>query len=283
MHHIWSRAPLAATLIRCRSALFGHRPDPPAFARADDDGQEHDVALVALEVVGVAAADPSPLCLLLAEPVNQVALDELGLASPNSEMTPIGLAVMARVGAQLGDVAEDVVGFGRVGVGSGFPVAIGDVNVDDTLPGSVRGLFAKREDGAAVGELVGELDDLRRAAEVLAEHDDAVRLPGTSAAPVRPARAPRPGCPLFAGFALLETQWQGVPQLWGQTPGIDFTLADRVRGQDSVHTQWVMDKGPELSCRGRAWIVRPDAWWIATPTLRPHAAFISESVTQAHS
>ena len=47
-------------VIRCRCALFGHRPDPPAFARGDDDGQEHDVALVDLEVVGVAAADPPP-------------------------------------------------------------------------------------------------------------------------------------------------------------------------------------------------------------------------------
>lgn len=48
--------------------------------------------------------------------------------------------------------------------------------------------------------------------------------------------------PLFAGFALLETQWQGVPQLWVQTPRIDFTLADRVSGLDGVHAQWVMDK-----------------------------------------
>jgi ribosomal protein S18 acetylase RimI-like enzyme len=48
--------------------------------------------------------------------------------------------------------------------------------------------------------------------------------------------------PLFAGFALLETQWQGVPQLWVQTPRIDFTLADRVKGRDGVHAQWVMDK-----------------------------------------
>ena len=48
--------------------------------------------------------------------------------------------------------------------------------------------------------------------------------------------------PLFAGFALLETQWQGIPQLWVQTPGVDFTLADRVRGRDGVHAQWVMSK-----------------------------------------
>jgi GNAT superfamily N-acetyltransferase len=47
---------------------------------------------------------------------------------------------------------------------------------------------------------------------------------------------------LFAGFALLETQWQGVPQLWIQTPRVDFTLADRVKGRDGVHAQWVMDK-----------------------------------------
>jgi len=33
-----------------------------------------------------------------------------------------------------------------------------------------------------------------------------------------------------AGFALLETQWQDTPQLWVQTPRIDFTLADRVSG-----------------------------------------------------
>jgi GNAT superfamily N-acetyltransferase len=48
--------------------------------------------------------------------------------------------------------------------------------------------------------------------------------------------------PLFAGFALLETQWQDVPQLWVQTHGIDFALADRVKGRDGVHAQWVMDK-----------------------------------------
>jgi GNAT superfamily N-acetyltransferase len=48
--------------------------------------------------------------------------------------------------------------------------------------------------------------------------------------------------PLFAGFALLETQWQSVPQLWVQTPRVDFTLADRVRDRDGVHAQWVMSK-----------------------------------------
>ena len=48
--------------------------------------------------------------------------------------------------------------------------------------------------------------------------------------------------PLFAGFALLETHWQDVPQLWVQTPRVDFTLTDRVTGRDGVHAQWVMDK-----------------------------------------
>jgi ribosomal protein S18 acetylase RimI-like enzyme len=48
--------------------------------------------------------------------------------------------------------------------------------------------------------------------------------------------------PLFADFALLQTQWQDIPQLWVQTPQIDFTLTDRVRGLDGVHAQWVMDK-----------------------------------------
>jgi GNAT superfamily N-acetyltransferase len=48
--------------------------------------------------------------------------------------------------------------------------------------------------------------------------------------------------PLFADFALLETQWQGVPQLWVQTPRVDKTLTERVRGRDGVHAQWVMDK-----------------------------------------
>lgn len=48
--------------------------------------------------------------------------------------------------------------------------------------------------------------------------------------------------PLFAGFALLETQWQSVPQLWVQTPRVDVTLAGRVRGRDGVHAQWVMDR-----------------------------------------
>jgi ribosomal protein S18 acetylase RimI-like enzyme len=48
--------------------------------------------------------------------------------------------------------------------------------------------------------------------------------------------------PLFADFALLETQWRGVPQLWVQTPKVDVALADRVRGRDGVHAQWVMSK-----------------------------------------
>jgi ribosomal protein S18 acetylase RimI-like enzyme len=52
--------------------------------------------------------------------------------------------------------------------------------------------------------------------------------------------------PLFAGFALLETQWQGIPQLWVQTPAVDFTLADRVRGRDGVHAQWVMSRNLDL-------------------------------------
>lgn len=48
--------------------------------------------------------------------------------------------------------------------------------------------------------------------------------------------------PLFADFELLETQWQSVSQLWVQTPRVDFALADRVRGRDGVHAQWVMSK-----------------------------------------
>jgi GNAT superfamily N-acetyltransferase len=48
--------------------------------------------------------------------------------------------------------------------------------------------------------------------------------------------------PLFADFALLETQWQDIPQLWVQAPRVDFTLTDRVRGREGVHAQWAMDK-----------------------------------------
>lgn len=48
--------------------------------------------------------------------------------------------------------------------------------------------------------------------------------------------------PLFADFALLETQWQDVPQLWVQTPAVDETLTHRIRNRDGVHAQWVMDK-----------------------------------------
>jgi len=47
---------------------------------------------------------------------------------------------------------------------------------------------------------------------------------------------------LFADFALLETQWQDVRQLWVQTPQVDNALTDRIRGRDGVHAQWVMDK-----------------------------------------
>jgi GNAT superfamily N-acetyltransferase len=43
-------------------------------------------------------------------------------------------------------------------------------------------------------------------------------------------------------FALLETQWQDIPQLWVQTPRIDFTLTGRVKDRDGVCAQWVMDK-----------------------------------------
>jgi GNAT superfamily N-acetyltransferase len=51
---------------------------------------------------------------------------------------------------------------------------------------------------------------------------------------------------LFADFALLETQWQDVPQLWVQTPGVDKTLTNRLGGRDGVHAQWVMDKDLSL-------------------------------------
>ena len=106
--------------------LFGHRPDAPAFAGGDDQGQEHDVPFVALEVVGVAAADPPPFHFLLAEPVDELALDELGLRVAEEGDDAEGLAVVARIGAQLGDLADDVVGFRRVGVGSWFPVAVAE-------------------------------------------------------------------------------------------------------------------------------------------------------------
>ena len=55
---------------------------------------------------------------------------------------------------------------------------------------------------------------------------------------------------LFADFALLETQWQDITQLWVQTPTVDSKLTDRVRGRDGVHAQWVMSK--ELHERGNA-------------------------------
>jgi GNAT superfamily N-acetyltransferase len=48
--------------------------------------------------------------------------------------------------------------------------------------------------------------------------------------------------PLFADFALLETHWENIPQLWVQAPRVDFTLTDRIRGRDGVHAQWAMDK-----------------------------------------
>ena len=48
--------------------------------------------------------------------------------------------------------------------------------------------------------------------------------------------------PLFADFSLVQAQWQDIPQLWVQTPDVDFTLADRVAGCDGVHAQWAMDK-----------------------------------------
>ncbi len=48
--------------------------------------------------------------------------------------------------------------------------------------------------------------------------------------------------PLFADFALVQAQWQDIPQLWVQTPEVDFTLTDRVGGRDGVHAQWAMDK-----------------------------------------
>ena len=47
---------------------------------------------------------------------------------------------------------------------------------------------------------------------------------------------------LFADFALLETQWQDITQLWVQTPAVDATLTDRVSGRGGVHAQWVMSK-----------------------------------------
>jgi ribosomal protein S18 acetylase RimI-like enzyme len=48
--------------------------------------------------------------------------------------------------------------------------------------------------------------------------------------------------PLFADFALVQAQWQDIPQLRVQTPVVDFTLTDRVRGRDGVHAQWSMGK-----------------------------------------
>ena len=47
---------------------------------------------------------------------------------------------------------------------------------------------------------------------------------------------------LFVDFALVQAQWQDTPQLWVQTPVLDFTLTGRVRGRDGVHAQWAMGK-----------------------------------------
>jgi GNAT superfamily N-acetyltransferase len=48
--------------------------------------------------------------------------------------------------------------------------------------------------------------------------------------------------PLFADFALVQAQWQDIPQLWVQTPKVDFTLTERVSGRDGVYAQWAMEK-----------------------------------------
>ena len=59
--------------------LLRHGPDAASLAGRDDQGEEHDAALVALEVIGVAAADPAAFHLLLAQTLDELALDELGL------------------------------------------------------------------------------------------------------------------------------------------------------------------------------------------------------------
>jgi hypothetical protein len=50
----------------------------------------------------------------------------------------------------------------------------------------------------------------------------------------------------IAGVALGHVDGDGLGtvdhQLWVQTPRVDKTLGDRVRGRDGVHAQWVMDK-----------------------------------------
>ena len=122
-------------------SVFCHCPDAAAFTSRDDEGDEHDMPFVALEVVGVAAADPAPFHLLLAEPLDELALDKLRLPVAEKGDHAEGLAVVALIGAQLGNLADDVVGLGRVGVGSELPVTIGDVNVDDAWPGRVGRLF----------------------------------------------------------------------------------------------------------------------------------------------
>lgn len=62
--------------------------------------------------------------------------------------------------------------------------------------------------------------------------------------------------PLFAGFALLETQWQSVPQLWVQTPRVDYPGRPR-QGPGRRPRPMGNGQGPELSCRDRASVVRP--------------------------
>ena len=60
------------------------RPSPGR----DDQRDEHDVTLVALEVVGVAAADPAELHLLLANRSTSLRSMSSAWASASIEMTP---------------------------------------------------------------------------------------------------------------------------------------------------------------------------------------------------
>ena len=54
---------------------------------------------VALEVIGIAAADPPPFHLLLAKPVDELALDELRLRVSKEGDHAKGLAVVAWISA----------------------------------------------------------------------------------------------------------------------------------------------------------------------------------------
>ena len=137
-------------------------------------GQEHDVALVALESGAVRAEDGVPLHRFLADTLRQHHTDEFGLFGADERDDADAPRLGPGLGHEAGDLFDDHMRLGGIDLPGAVASAVRHEDIDERGVDSLgRGRDAQRHELFGI-ELHGEADDRLDAAEVFSEHQAAV-------------------------------------------------------------------------------------------------------------